>query len=44
MISGGYGEVSCAGIATTPPAKCFNKLLYIKSQDLTDGGYALKVR
>lgn len=44
MISGGQRPVSCAGTDTRPPSECFNKLIYIKIQDLTDGGYALKVR
>lgn len=44
MISGGYSDVSCTGTDTKPPGRCFNKLIYIKIQDLTDGGYALKVR
>lgn len=42
MISGGNREVVCGSGSAS--GKCFNRLIYIKIGDLTDGGYALKVR
>jgi hypothetical protein len=42
MISGGNREVACG--SSSDSSQCFNRLIYIKIGDLTDGGYALKVR
>ncbi|WP_152360501.1 hypothetical protein [Microlunatus speluncae] len=42
MISGGNREVTCGSGSVA--GKCYNRLIYIKIGDLTDGGYALKVR